>query len=60
MAVARQIAEVIVKLGEITFDGIGGLLLNHTLGPTVEGTKLFKGRVSGFTPRLIPPFAVKD
>ncbi len=44
--VARQIAEVIVELGETTFDGIGGLMLDHRLGPTVEGIKLFKGRVS--------------
>lgn len=44
--VARQIAEVIVELGETTFDGIGGLMLDHKLGPTVEGIKLFKGRVS--------------
>ncbi len=44
--VARQVAEVIVELGETTFDGIGGLMLDHRLGPTVEGIKLFKGRVS--------------
>jgi len=44
--VAREIAELVVKLGEATFDGIGGLMLDHRLGPTVEGMKLFKGRVS--------------
>ena len=45
-AVSRQIAEVIIKLGETTFEQIGGIMLNHELGPTVEGIKLFKGRVS--------------
>ena len=45
-AIASQIAEIIVTLGETTFDSIGSLMLDHTLGPTVEGIKLFKGRVS--------------
>ena len=45
LVLAREIAEVIVKLGETTFEGIGGLMLEGTLGPTVEGMKLFKGRV---------------
>lgn len=43
---ARQLAEIIVELGETNFDDIGGLMLDGTLGPTVEGMKLFKGRVS--------------
>ena len=46
MSVARQIAAILVELGDTTFDSIGGLMLDHTLGPTVEGIKLFKGRVS--------------
>ncbi|KAL8790070.1 MAG: hypothetical protein Q9213_000772 [Squamulea squamosa] len=41
---ARQVAEIIVELGGSTFDGIGGLMLDGKLGPTVEGMKLFKGR----------------
>lgn len=45
-AVSRQIAEMVVKLGETEFDKIGGMMLDHELGPTVEGIKLFKGRVS--------------
>ena len=45
LAAARQVAEIIVKLSEITFDRIGGLTLTHEIGPTVEGMKLFKGRV---------------
>lgn len=45
-AISRQIAEIVVKLGETTFDKIGGITLDHELGPTVEGIKLFKGRVS--------------
>lgn len=46
MSFARQIAEIIVDLGERNFSGIGGLMLDGKLGPTVEGMKLFKGRVS--------------
>lgn len=46
MAVSRQIAEIVVELAETQFDCIGGLMLDHSLGPTVEGMKLFKGRVS--------------
>lgn len=42
---ARSIADIILDLGEITFDCIGGLTLGYNLGPTVEGAKLFKGRV---------------
>lgn len=42
---ARSIADVILDLGEITFDRIGGLTLGYKIGPTVEGAKLFKGRV---------------
>ncbi|KAL8774449.1 MAG: hypothetical protein Q9209_000822 [Squamulea sp. 1 TL-2023] len=41
---ARQIAEIIVKLGESSFNGIGGLMLDGKLGPIVEGMKLFKSR----------------
>ena len=45
LAVAHQIAEIIVEFAETTSDEIGGLMLDHQLGPTVEGMKLFKGRV---------------
>ncbi|KAL9124867.1 MAG: hypothetical protein Q9217_005852 [Psora testacea] len=41
---AKEIADVVVKLGEIRFDAIGGLSLQHKPAPTVEGPKLFKGR----------------
>ncbi|CAF9924922.1 MAG: hypothetical protein HETSPECPRED_005697 [Heterodermia speciosa] len=44
LAVAHQIAEIIVELAETTSTGIGGLMLEHELGPTVEGMKLSKGR----------------
>ena len=44
--VAQEIANMVVDLGEIEFDGIGGLTPEYELGPTVEGMKLFKGRVS--------------
>ena len=58
LAVSRQIAEIVVELGETTFDGIGGLMLDHTLGPTVEGMKIFKGRVKylGKQWRLVVPY----
>ena len=43
--IVNEIASIIVELGEIDLGGIGGLTLEHQLGPTVEGIKLFKGRV---------------
>ena len=46
---ADEVADIIVKLSEIDLGGIGGLTLEHSLGPTVEGFKLFKGRVSGYS-----------
>lgn len=45
-SVADRVAQIIVTLSEINLGGIGGLTLEHKLGPTVEGMKLFKGRVS--------------
>lgn len=45
LAAAQQVAELIVAMSEITFNRIGGLTLTHEIGPTVEGMKLFKGRV---------------
>lgn len=44
--VSQRIAEIIVNMGEMRFDGIGGFTggKNCLLGPTVEGSKLFKGR----------------
>ncbi len=45
LEVADQIADIIVRLGETTFEKIGGLMPDGQLGPTVEGVKLFKGRV---------------
>lgn len=50
LAVAHQLAEIIVECAETTSHGIGGLLLDHELGPTVEGMKLFKGRVCMVSP----------
>ena len=45
--VAQQIADIIVNMGEIRFDQIGSFTgdAGALLGPTVEGSKLFKGRV---------------
>lgn len=48
--VVDQIAQIIVQMGDIDLGGIGDLTLEHALGPTVEGVKLFKGRVSGCIP----------
>ena len=44
--IVDEIAQAIIDLAEINLGGIGGLTLDHALGPTVEGTKLFRGRVS--------------
>ena len=45
-AIVDQIAAILVQLGEINVGAIGGLTLDHQPGPTVEGVKLFRGRVS--------------
>ena len=42
---ARQVAQIVVEMSEITSQRIGGLTLTHETGPTVEGMKLIKGRV---------------
>lgn len=42
--VARNLAELTVRLGGLRFDAIGGMNPDGTMGPTVEGVKLFKGR----------------
>ena len=44
-SIADEMAQIIVALSETNLGGIGGLTLEHKLGPTVEGFKLFKGRV---------------
>jgi hypothetical protein len=46
--VALKIAEILVDMGEMRFSDIGGFTgcATHSLGPTVEGSKLYKGRVS--------------
>jgi hypothetical protein len=53
--VALKIAEIVVDMAEMRFSSIGGFAscvggfasgTRSTLGPTVEGSKLFKGRVS--------------
>ena len=44
--IVDEIAQILVELAEISLGGIGSLNLDHALGPTVEGIKLFKGRVS--------------
>ncbi|CAD6574326.1 MAG: hypothetical protein ASARMPRED_006663 [Alectoria sarmentosa] len=42
-SIADEVAQIIVALSETNLGGIGGLTLEHELGPTVEGFKLFKG-----------------
>lgn len=44
LVVAQNISKLIVDMAELRFDRIGGLKIDGTLGPTVEGMKLFKGR----------------
>jgi hypothetical protein len=48
--IAYRIAQIIVFMGEVRFDGIGGFTgsAGCLLGPTVEGCKLFKGRVRSY------------
>lgn len=43
--ITNDIAHVVVEMGNINLGGIGSLTLKHQLGPTVEGVKLFRGRV---------------
>ncbi|KAF6226880.1 hypothetical protein HO133_008321 [Letharia lupina] len=38
LAAARQVAQTIIEMGTITFDRIGGLTLEHEIGPTVEAS----------------------
>ena len=42
---AHEIASIVIQLGETRLDKIGGLDVNGHLAATVEGPKLFKGRV---------------
>ena len=46
--VAQQVADIIVNTREICFDQIGRFTgdAGALLGPTAEGSKFFKGRVS--------------
>ena len=47
-SVADEVAEIIVKLSEVNHGGIGGLTLEHRLGPTVEGVKIFEGKSKSY------------
>lgn len=42
--VAVKLANIIAEMVEIRFDKIGGILPDGNLGPTVEGSKISKGR----------------
>ncbi|KIK40673.1 hypothetical protein CY34DRAFT_806970 [Suillus luteus UH-Slu-Lm8-n1] len=55
-AVAQKIAEIIVDMAETRFSAIGGFAspTSSTLGPTVEGSKLFKGRGKFHSNRCYP------
>ena len=47
--VALKIAEIVVDMAEMHFSSIGGFancIGSFASGPTMEGSKLFKGRVS--------------
>lgn len=44
MSACHELVAITFSLTETTFPGIGGMKLDHTLGPTIEGSKLFKGR----------------
>ena len=45
-SIAYEVADIIVNSSEVNLDGIGCLTVKHSLGPTVEGFEVFKGRVS--------------
>lgn len=51
--IADEIANIIVEMGEINLGSIGSLNLEHNVGPSVEGIKLFRGRVSTLNPILL-------
>ncbi|KAG2124172.1 kinase-like domain-containing protein [Suillus clintonianus] len=54
-SVALTIAEIIVDMGETRFSAIGGFVSGtSTLGPTVEGSKIFKGRDKFHSNRCYP------
>lgn len=42
--VAVKLAKIIVEMAEIRFDKIGGIMPDKNLGPTVERSKILKGR----------------
>ena len=44
-ALAKEVAKLVVNLSETRFDKIGGMSPALESAPTVEGSKLFKGRV---------------
>lgn len=44
LKVAQNLSKLLVTMAQIRFDQIGGLKIDGTLGPTVEGTKSLKGR----------------
>ncbi|KAG2097038.1 kinase-like domain-containing protein, partial [Suillus discolor] len=55
-SVALTIAKIIVDMGETCFSAIGGFAspTSYALGPTVEGSKLFKGRGKFHSNRCYP------
>ncbi|KAG1906342.1 kinase-like domain-containing protein, partial [Suillus fuscotomentosus] len=55
-SVALKIAEIIVDMAGTRFSAIGGFAspTSHALGPTVEGSKLFKGRGKFHSNRCYP------
>ncbi|KAG1871788.1 hypothetical protein DFJ58DRAFT_696765 [Suillus subalutaceus] len=55
-SVALKIAEIIVDMAETRFSAIGGFAspISYTLGPTIEGSKFFKGRSKFHSNRCYP------
>ncbi|KAG2032809.1 kinase-like domain-containing protein [Suillus americanus] len=55
-SVALKIAEIIVDMAETRFSAIGGFAspTSYTLGPTIEGSKFFKGRSKFHSNRCYP------
>ncbi|KAG1879931.1 hypothetical protein F4604DRAFT_1954235 [Suillus subluteus] len=55
-SVALKIAEIIVDMAGTRFSAIGGFAspISYTLGPTIEGSKFFKGRSKFHSNRCYP------
>ena len=59
-SIAYEVADFIVKLSGVSLGGIDCLTVKHSLGSTVEGFELFRGRVSLSLSRMCQHTAKED